>query len=48
MSRDDKEWEESYVFYLGFHMHYCGDMYGHGHDYVNDWAKAAFPIWRRQ
>lgn len=41
MSHDDKEWEESYAFYLGFHMHYCGDMYGH--DYVNDWAKGSFP-----
>ena len=41
MSPNDPDREEAYAFYLGFHMHYAGDMYGH--DYVNDWAKGSFP-----
>lgn len=41
MSENDAEMEEAYAFYLGFHMHYAGDMYGH--DYVNGWAKGSFP-----
>ena len=41
MSPNDPGREEAYAFYLGFHMHYAGDMYGH--DYVNGWAKGSFP-----
>lgn len=41
MSRSDPEWEKAYAFYLGFHMHYAGDMFGH--DYVNNWAGGSFP-----
>ena len=41
MSPNDPVRKEAYAFYLGFHMHYAGDMYGH--DYVNGWAKGSFP-----
>lgn len=36
-----KEWNEAYAFYLGYIMHYAGDMFGH--DYVNKWAHGSFP-----
>lgn len=35
------EWNASYAFYLGYVMHYAGDMFGH--DYVNKWAHGSFP-----
>ena len=41
MSRKDKGWEEAYSFYIGFYIHYCGDMYGQ--DYVNALAKGSLP-----
>lgn len=36
-----EEWNEAYAFYLGYIMHYAGDMFGH--DYVNKWAHGSFP-----
>lgn len=35
------EWNAAYAFYLGYVMHYAGDMFGH--DYVNKWAHGSFP-----
>ncbi len=41
MSPLDKEWNAACAFYMGFHLHYAGDMFGH--DYVNKWAGGSFP-----
>lgn len=41
MPKASCEWNESYAFYLGYLMHYAGDMFGH--TYVNKWAKGSFP-----
>lgn len=39
--RDSPEWDSAYAFYLGYLLHYAGDMFGH--DYVNGWARGSFP-----
>lgn len=40
-SPGDNEFNEALAFYLGFMIHYAGDMFTH--DYVNDYAGGPFP-----
>lgn len=41
ISTSDSRREQIIAFFMGFMMHYAGDLYGH--DYVNKWARGWFP-----